>query len=60
MLVSNCFAANKATCKFGCDQIDYLGHIISGQGVSMDPDKVQSIKDWYVPKNVKRYVVFWD
>lgn len=53
VLTSNCFTANKAKCKFGCDQIDYLGHIISGQGVSVDPGKIQCIKDWPTPKNVK-------
>ncbi|MCH82079.1 enzymatic polyprotein, partial [Trifolium medium] len=33
--------------------IDYLGHIISGKGVAVDPEKVQCILDWPVPKTVK-------
>ncbi|MCH85549.1 transposon Tf2-1 polyprotein, partial [Trifolium medium] len=53
VLTSNCFAANHDKCKVSCTQIDYLGHIISGQGVAVDPDKVQCIKDWPIPKNVK-------
>ncbi|MCI20397.1 transposon Tf2-1 polyprotein, partial [Trifolium medium] len=40
VLVENCFVANKAKCKFGCLQVDYLGHIISGAGVSVDPEKI--------------------
>ncbi|MCI02405.1 RNA-directed DNA polymerase (Reverse transcriptase), partial [Trifolium medium] len=53
VLVSNCFAANQNKCKFGCTQIDYLGHIISGQGVAVDPAKVKCINEWPIPKTVK-------
>ena len=35
VLVSNCFVANQAKCKFGYEQVDYLGHIISGKGVAL-------------------------
>ncbi|CAJ2651202.1 unnamed protein product [Trifolium pratense] len=40
-------------CKFGCEQIEYLGHIISGAGVSVDPDKVKCMLEWPEPKSVK-------
>jgi hypothetical protein len=53
MLLENCFVANQKKCKFGCDHVDYLGHIISGQGVSVDPDKVKCVIEWPVPRNVK-------
>jgi hypothetical protein len=33
--------------------VDYLGHIISGQGVAVDPEKVKCILNWPEPKNVK-------
>jgi hypothetical protein len=29
-----------------------LGHIISKEGIDMDPDKVGAIREWSVPKNV--------
>lgn len=53
VLLENYFIANQAKCKFRCKQIDYLGHIISGKGVAVDPAKVRCILDWPEPKNVK-------
>jgi hypothetical protein len=53
VLAENCFVANQAKCKFGCAQIDYLGHIISGDGVAVDPEKIKCIIEWPTPKNVK-------
>jgi len=53
VLMKHCFVANKSKCKFGCLQIDYLGHIISREGVSVDPGKVKCILEWPEPKNVK-------
>lgn len=39
----------------------YLGHFISEEGVRPDPSKIESIKNWPVPKTadeVKRFVAF--
>ena len=32
--------------EFFLDEIHYLGHIISREGVRMDPAKIQAIRDW--------------
>ncbi|BBG99418.1 hypothetical protein Prudu_009104 [Prunus dulcis] len=40
-------------CAFGVSTIEYLGHIISRQGVSVDPSKLKAIADWPVPTSVK-------
>jgi hypothetical protein len=29
-----------------------LGHIISKEGITMDPEKIEAIKGWTTPKNV--------
>ncbi|XP_057416454.1 uncharacterized protein LOC130711034 [Lotus japonicus] len=45
--------ANRKKCTFAQGAVEYLGHIVSHEGVAMDPSKVQSITEWPTPKNVK-------
>ena len=33
--------------------MEYLGHIISAEGVYMDPEKIKVVLEWPIPKNVK-------
>jgi hypothetical protein len=39
-------------CSFYQNQIHYLGHIISNEGITMDLEKIDSIIGWPTPKNV--------
>jgi len=34
------------------DQVSFLEHIISREGISVDPAKIEIVKDWPVPNNV--------
>lgn len=45
--------ANLKKCCFGQKEIGYLGHIISKTGVSMDPQKVEAVLNWPLPKSLK-------
>ncbi|KAL0537584.1 hypothetical protein IC582_026565 [Cucumis melo] len=45
--------ANRKKCSFAQSRIEYLGHIISGGGVEVDPEKIRSIANWPVPKNAR-------
>jgi hypothetical protein len=41
-------------CEFEAKRVKYLGMIIDAEkGISMDPEKVQSVRDWPAPTTVK-------
>lgn len=40
-------------CEFERDTVEYLGYILSAEGLTMSADKVKSIIDWPEPKRVK-------
>ena len=45
-------------CDFFKSEIHYLGHLISADGISLLPDKVDTIKNMPVPKDVKEIKKF--
>ena len=45
-------------CKFLCQEIRYLGHMISSKGIAVDPDKLECVRNWPVSKTVKEVVGF--
>lgn len=44
---------NQKKSSFGMQSVEYLGHIISHHGVSMDPLKISAVQAWPTPKNTK-------
>ena len=44
--------AKFSKCQFWLDKVAFLGHVISAEGVSMDPQKIESVVNWKPPKNV--------
>jgi hypothetical protein len=44
--------AKLSKCSFYQEQIHYLGHIISKDGIVVDPEKIEAIREWSAPKNV--------
>ena len=44
--------AKLSKCDFYKDRIQYLGHIILEEGISVDLDKIESIMNWPTPRNV--------
>ena len=39
-------------CQFWLDKVAFLGHVISVEGVSVDPQKIEVVVSWKPPKNV--------
>lgn len=50
--------AKPEKCDFHCTSVEYLGLIISPDGISMDPKKVKVILAWPPPENVKQLQSF--
>ena len=38
---------------FACKEVEYLGHLISSDGVKIDPRKTATMQQWPIPKDVK-------
>ena len=41
-------------CFFGVQEVEYLGHIVSHEGVKVDPNKIKVIKEWKVPTTINK------
>jgi len=46
VLMKDKFTLKLPKCSFAQQQIEYLGHIVSGKGVQPVPDKVQAVQQW--------------
>lgn len=56
-IVLQCFGENQlygklSKCSFYQTKIHYLGHIISGDSITVDPVKIEAIMEWPTPTNV--------
>ena len=40
-------------CKFGYITVEYLGHVVTGKGISPDPNKVSAIEHVRRPRNIR-------
>ena len=47
------FFAKVGKCVFGQQELEYLGHIVSKEGVSADASKIQAMLDWPTPRSLK-------
>jgi hypothetical protein len=53
VLRTNQLYAKQSKCKFGCLEVDYLGHLILAEGVRAEPQKLKAMLDWPQPKSLK-------
>lgn len=44
---------NPKTCEFFRCKVKFLGHVVNEEGVATDPEKVEVVTYWPLPKNLK-------
>ena len=44
--------AKTSKCFFGVQEVEYLGYIVSHEGVKVDPKKIKSIKEWKISTSI--------
>lgn len=53
-LQDNQLYARGSKCEFLKSEVPFLGHIVSRDGIKVDPEKIATIKDWKSPTTVKQ------
>ena len=43
--------AKFSKCHFWRKEVRFLGHVVSKEGIAVDPAKVVALQDWKIPKN---------
>jgi hypothetical protein len=44
--------AKPSKCFFGVKEVEYLGHIVSHEGVKVEPNNIKAMMDWPIPKTL--------
>jgi len=57
-LRENKLYAKLEKCEFGVTEVDFLGHMITQEGLKMDDHKVKAIVDWEPPKSMSAFGSF--
>ena len=52
MLKDNKLFAKFSKCEFWLETVSFLGHVISGDGIAVDPSKISAVLQWEPPKTV--------
>ena len=52
MLAESKIILNKVKCEFSVNKVKVLGHIVSSEVMSADPEKIQAIRNLATPRNV--------
>ena len=45
-------------CSFFQIEVHYLGHVVSKEGIAVDPKKIRFIMEWVAPKNLEEVIPF--
>ena len=50
--------AKLSKCEFWLNEVSFLGHIVSKEGIRVDPKKIEVVVDWKPPRNVTKVCSF--
>jgi len=51
-LRQNQLYAKFSKCDFWLEKVAFLGHVLTAEGVAVDPAKIEAVKEWEQPRNV--------
>ena len=52
LLRDNKLYAKYSKCEFWLSKVKFLGHVVSGEGISVDPSKIEAVTKWERPNMV--------
>ncbi|KAL0556139.1 hypothetical protein IC582_004649 [Cucumis melo] len=58
-LRANRLYAKFSKCEFWLKKVSFLGHVVSSEGGSVDPAKIEAVTNWPRPSTIARFVVSW-
>ncbi|CAI7787612.1 unnamed protein product [Closterium sp. NIES-53] len=58
ILWKNKFYVKLSKSDFALKKVQFLGHMVSAEGVHVDPRKIEAVKKWKVPENMKELQQF--
>ena len=47
-------SAKYSKCQFWLKEVEFLGHVLSGAGVAVNPNKISDVLNWKTPTNVSK------
>lgn len=54
LLRENKLYAKASKCEFNRTDLRFLGHVVGRDGLRVDPDKIKTVREWPVPKDVQQ------
>nr|GEV19178.1 reverse transcriptase domain-containing protein [Tanacetum cinerariifolium] len=52
--------AKFSECEFWLREVQFLGHVINGNGIHVDPSKIEAVKNWKAPRTPYEIELFSD
>ncbi|GJS74187.1 putative reverse transcriptase domain-containing protein [Tanacetum coccineum] len=51
--------AKFSKCEFWLREVQFLGHVINGNGIHVDPSKIEDVKNWKAPRTPDEFTIDW-